>query len=80
MPSLGELVAELETPTLPTWCFVRKGYWQWLIDSTAERGGGVVGSNYPGPGRNKEAQKKLKGPVGRKVQIKCRFFITGIKK
>lgn len=34
MPSLGELVAELETPTLPTWCFVRKGYWQWLIETS----------------------------------------------
>ena len=30
--------------------------------------GGVVGSHYPEPGRNKGAQKKLRCPVGWKVQ------------
>ena len=38
------------------------------INPVPPRGGGVVGLNYPGPGRKKEAQKKLMGPVGCKVQ------------
>ena len=47
------------------------------IYTVPPRGGrGVVGSNDPGPGRNKEAQKKLRGTVGRNAN----FFITGIKK